>query len=721
MSMPRHLLPRLTLTASALLALALSPGSAALAQTAASAVRGDATAAGQTSGRDRLIAWLNDAAARQTTARREVLAAITTEAEARARQVRVRALLSEMIEPETAGGPLVSATTGVTRGDGLDIETLWYESLPGYRVTANLYRPASGEGPFPALIIQPGHGVDGKIGNHGFAANFARAGFVVLAIDIVGEGERIQHFDPEIGASKVGRPTGEHSMAFGQSLPTGGHVSRYFLQDAIRGVDYLMARPEVDDQRIGAFGCSGGGTITAYLAAFDPRIKATATACYVTDYDHLLAPGVTGPQDAEQSIPFFLERGLDLADWVELAAPRPYAVVSTTEDMFPIDGARAAYAEARRFYAAMGAEDRITMIEGPGGHGALTPIAPQILAFFSRWLKDDLTPPTFASRPVGDISRLLATETGQLSTSIGSETMRSLARAQAEREGFVPPANETEAARLMRLQFAVRDIIRPTVRPAAPTPTATLGAWVSHDGYSATTVTFDAEGMEVRATFAAAEGLGRKPTLVLLADPSTAAAGAVYQTWTKAGWNVLALEPRGAGGTEEAKSPLTGDWTLLSLRVLLVGRTPVGLRVDDAITAVNWLAGRPDVDMGRLSVQAAGALSPVALHAAILDDRIGQVTTVGALTRYRDFVDRPISRDMAEVNLPGVLRRYDLPDLMVALGEQLTLVNPVNSIGQSLTAAEAARIAPSARVVFQGARDPLPPPPSSSAGSSRRP
>lgn len=718
MSINRLNSPRLTLATSVILAaLTFSPGAPALAQAVVASVHADAPA----SGRDRLVTWLNDTAARQTAARREVLAGITTDAEARDRQVRVRALLSEMIEPETAGGPLVSATTGLTHDDGFDIETVWYESLPGYRVTANLYRPTEGDGPFPAVIIQPGHGVDGKIGNFGFAANFARAGFVVLAIDIVGEGERIQHFDPEIGASKVGRPTGEHSMAFGQSLPTGGHVSRYFLQDAIRGVDYLMARPEVDDQRIGAFGCSGGGTITAYLAAFDPRIKATATACYVTDYDHLLAPGVTGPQDAEQSIPFFLERGLDLADWVELAAPRPYAVVSTTEDMFPIAGARAAYAEARRFYAAMGAEDRITLIEGPGGHGNLGPIAPQILTFFNRWLKDDSRVQTYASLPAGDVSRLLVTDTGQLSTSIGSETIRSLARAQVERERALTPASETEAARRTRLQFAVRDIIRPTIRPAARATTAALGSSVSQDGYSTTPVTFDAEGMAVRATFAAADGPGRKPTLLLLADPATATARALCATWTKAGWNVLALEPRGTGGTEEAKSPLTGDWTLLSLRVLLVGRTPVGLRVDDAITAVNWLADRPDVDIGRLSVQAAGALGPVALHAAVLDDRIGQVTTVGALTRYRDFVDRPISRDMAEVNLPGVLRRYDLPDLMAVLGDRLTLINPVNSIGETLSAAEAARIAPAARVVLQGARDPLPLPSSSPARSPRRP
>ena len=89
----------------------------------------------------------------------------------------------------------------------------------------------------------------------------------------------------------------------------------------------------------------------------------------------------------------------------------------------------------------------------------------------------------------------------------------------------------------------------------------------------------------------------------------------------------------------------------------------------------------------------------MALHAAVLDDRIGQVTTIGSIVAYREFVDRPISRDMAEVNLPGVLRRYDLPDLMEVLGDRLILVNPANAIGEPLSAVEAAQVAPAATVV----------------------
>jgi hypothetical protein len=278
---------------------------------------------------------------------------------------------------------------------------------------------------FRPIIVAPGHGLDGKIGNRGFAVNLAKAGMIVLAYDIVSEGERLQHYDPELGASKVGRPTGEHSLAAWQTAPVGEHVSRYFIWDAVRGLDYLAARPDVDAQRLGAFGCSGGGTVTAFLSALDDRVKATATACYVTDFDHLLS--TVGPQDGEQSIPASWRSGLDIADFVEMAAPRPYAVISTTEDMFPFAGAKKAVEEIKGVYALYGAEERLQLDlragrpRGPGAdllrHRRLLHSLAEGRAWTSArscpW--SPCRPRTCRSRP-----------TGQISTSIGGETIQSL-------------------------------------------------------------------------------------------------------------------------------------------------------------------------------------------------------------------------------------------------------------------------------------------------------
>ena len=345
--------------------------------------------------REQLIRRLNGVANLKLEERARSVAKIQTRADAERRQEQLRAKILAMIGglPETRG-PLNAKTGGRLERDGFRIEKVVFESLPAFYVTANVYLPAAGAGPFPAVVMTPGHSPTGKAGEYVLAANLARNGIVALAYDPMSEGERLQYFDPATGKSAVGGPTGEHSQAAIASDLTGEHISRYFVWDAMRAIDYLSARGDVDGQRIGAFGCSGGGTVTAYLAALDPRVKAAASACYITAIQDLLA-APAGVQEAEQTIPGFIAEGLDFADWVELAAPRDYAIVSTANDMFPYAGAQRSYEEAKRIYGLYGAADKLKWITGPGGHGALGPIHPEILAFFTRALKGSSEPVSY--------------------------------------------------------------------------------------------------------------------------------------------------------------------------------------------------------------------------------------------------------------------------------------------------------------------------------------
>ena len=203
------------------------------------------------------------------------------------------------------------------------------------------------------------------------------------------------------------------------------------VNDAMRGVDYLTSRKDVDGSRIGAFGCSGGGTMTAYFAALDDRVKAAAVACYFTSFKELLASN-QGAQDGEQSIPHFIEEGMDFPDWVEAFAPKPYAVVSTESDMFPFAGARTTVDEAKAFYKLYGSDDKLQWITGPGGHGNLGPISPQILAFFTKNLKGAEPNPAFTPIRAAQTSDMIVTPTGQVSTSIGGETVYSINRRRAD-------------------------------------------------------------------------------------------------------------------------------------------------------------------------------------------------------------------------------------------------------------------------------------------------
>ena len=275
-----------------------------------------------------------------------------------------------------------------------------------------------------------GHFASGKEGDRQIAVGLARKGFVAMPYDPIGQGERLQYYDPETGRSRVGASTDEHSHANGQTLLIGESVARYRIWDGIRGIDYLISRPDVDAQRIGCMGCSGGGTLTSYISALDQRVKVAVPACYITSWLALLE--TRGPQDGEQVFPRFLAEGLDFPDFVESFAPKPWLIESTKEDFFPLEGARQTYEEARRFYALFGAEDRVQWFVGPGGHGVPPVSREALFAFFIKWLKNGQGDPKDEPVKLDPAEDILVTETGQVADSLGGETVYTLNKKRAK-------------------------------------------------------------------------------------------------------------------------------------------------------------------------------------------------------------------------------------------------------------------------------------------------
>jgi cephalosporin-C deacetylase-like acetyl esterase len=682
-----------------------------------------------------LTAYLDSVARAHLKERELQVSKIQTREGAERRRASVRATALRLMgglpaPPESVRRAPAVRRFGALEEEGFRVEKIAYESLPGFLVTANVYVPAAGvRGPFPAVLLTPGHDPRGKVGQYSWGANLARAGFVALAYDPISEGERFQNYDPELGASKVGGVTGEHGHADLQTLLLGEHVSRYFVWDAVRGLDYLAGRPDVDAARLGAFGCSGGGTVTAYLAALDERVKAAATACYITSAEELLA-SPAGPQEAEQSLPRFIERGLDFGDWVEAAAPRPYAIVSTTEDMFPFAGARRTYEEAKRVYGLYGAADRLQWITGPGGHGALNPVAPDILSFFARWLKGEDGRQTFTPTRPRRPDDLLCTPTGQLSDSVGGETVYSLNRKRAAE--LLPPRRALGTrAELARLQARLREEVRATAaisaRPGASPPDVRTAGTTRRDGYRLEAVTMRAgDGLDLGGLLAVPDREGPKRAMLFMDSrpaEASAAAGGEVERLARAGWLVFVLQPRATPAwVDEIKSPLLGPHYLLSLRARLVGKTIAGMRADDIIRAVDWLAARPEVGRAGVAAYGSGPHGVALLHAAALDERIGRVFVENTLAAYRMAVERPLHRNLSEVALPGVLRRYDVGDLLLAASPRpVVFVNPLNSVGAAMREPEARRelsyvldsernlgTPGRVRLVWRGSGEPLP-------------
>jgi dienelactone hydrolase len=629
-----------------------------------------------------LIAWLDQLAAADLDARAARIAAIATPAAAKARQDATRAAILKLIGglPED-NAPLAAHIVAHIDGDGYRYETLVFDGLRGERITADLFLPTAGKGPYPAVLLSPGHWLSGKLTNFSMGANLARNGFVSLAYDLPGEGERMQYWEPRIGASLGERSGGEHTIAAFQTMLVGDHLSRYFINDAIRGVDYLASLPEVDADRIGAFGCSGGGTQSAYVAAVDPRVKAIASACYANTMHYELA--TVGPQEAEQSIPDFVANGFDLPDWFEMAAPRPYAIVSTTGDMFPFAGARAAVDEMRHVWAAYGAADRVSWITGPGPHGNLEPLGGQLVGFFRRWLRPAAALVPYQTLHPALAEDVLATPTGQVATSGGSVMLADINRARAA----AVAAHDRDP---VTLAATVRKLTRAEAVPGASLPEVAI-SHADRPGLAIEHLRFASTAGPLPAVLMRRQGVDPSRVLLLLdAIPldTLAATGGRLEKLADAGWTVLALHPRGSDGTELIKSSIVGDKNFLDLRALIVGKTLLGIRIDDAIRATDWLAAT--FKHVPFTIDGVGPSGPVALHAALLDPRLGTVRIETSQISWRAAADVPIQRDLPEISAPGVLAHYDLPDLIAALApRRVTVAAPTDPLDNALTRAQA--------------------------------
>jgi hypothetical protein len=163
------------------------------------------------------------------------------------------------------------------------------------------------------------------------------------------------------------------------------------------------------------------------------------------------------------------------------------------------------------------------------------------------------------------------------------------------------------------------------------------------------------------------------------------AGGGELDKLARGGRVALALAPRPTPpGTESIKSPYLGSFNLLSLRAFLMGKTIIGLRVDDALRAMNWLSGHSAVS-DDIAVRGDGPHGLVALHAAVLDERIRSVTARHTLTSYRMILDQPGHRDVSEVMIPDVLRHYDVGDLLLATApRRAEMIGPVDATGAAV-------------------------------------
>ena len=238
----------------------------------------------------------------------------------------------------------------VFKRDGYTVEKITIQTRPGVRMTTNLYVPyAAKKKKAPAILMVHGHWKGAKqdpvVQSRCIGA--AKLGFVVLCVDAFGAGER-----------GVGTALGEYhgDMTAATLLPLGTPLSGLQVYENMRAVDYLETRPEVDGEKIGITGASGGGNQTMYAGAWDRRFKCVVPVCSVGNYQAYLGPACCMCEVVPGALKFTEE-------WAVLAlvAPRALMVVNATKDaiQFSVGEAKKSLALTAPVFKLLGKPDNL--------------------------------------------------------------------------------------------------------------------------------------------------------------------------------------------------------------------------------------------------------------------------------------------------------------------------------------------------------------------------
>jgi cephalosporin-C deacetylase-like acetyl esterase len=646
-----------------------------------------------------LVRLTNDARER----RKRVINTISTRQDVLDRQKSVVAELWKMLGGPLDRTPINARVTGTVQRPGYRIEKVAFESRPRLYVTANLYVP-SGPGRHPAILSPLGHSVNGKAWSsyQRLFSNLARKGYVVLAYDPFGQGERIEYPGSRPGQSALGGGTSEHEYAGRRLILLGANFGLFRAWDGIRGIDYLLTRAEVDPERIGCCGQSGGGTLTQFLAALDNRIRVAVVSMGNTEnlaQENVEPPG--SADDAEQNIVPALARGIDRADLLYAFAPKPLLMTITLHDAGHtyspeyVSSSHDLLDEYKRAYGLLGAGDRVSLQATTVSHGYVYEMRRATYAWFNRWFDMKNVDDDESSQTVEPDATLFVTPTGFVTTSFGGETALSLTRQMAD-EILTPSSLSADDVR-----SRIRRVLGIEESRGAALAARVL-ATIKKPGYRAEQFEFTSD-REIRTPgwFLTPDNAGPStPTLLYVGEAaawsSVAEDAFAERLCATGGCRVAVIDVRGRGDSAigyppRGRSYFSGritDEAYLAWFMLMLGKPLLGGQIYDTLRALDYLRSRSDAGVP-VSLVGDGPHGVTALYAAALDARVRSVALRGTVMDYRSLAVAERYTQPFGIYAYGILREFDLPDVARAVGPRpVLLVNPVTPRGEPAGAAD---------------------------------
>ncbi len=577
--------------------------------------------------------------------------------------------------------PQARTVGSIARG-GYRIEKIVFQTLPGVLVPAHLYVPDGLRGRAPAVLFYVGHWwPDSKTRPdfQAFCINMARLGFVVLTWDPFGQGER-------------GISSRDHRRT--EALPAGVAQQGFAEYETRCAMEYLLSRPEVDPERVGMTGASGGGYNTWITSALDDRIKVAIPVVGTSDFYEQIS--VTRPLDwyhAAEHCHFIpgLIRYADNHEFIAMMAPKPLMIIAASKDQsFPIAGVRSVYKYGRDLYRAYGLAERIAFFEDTAeGHGYQKQKREAAYGWMLRWLKNE-----------GDGAPFTEPET--VTSAFDAAELRCFPPGEnrAAGPGMIEAVRRLGAVSPRATAISLQEMMSwPSKAPPViaaiwnmPVQRVTIA---SEEGLEVPA--FLVRPKAVRGLLVAIDDRGKEELLSALPLRDVLAKG----------WAVLGIDPRGIGELKTSKMGWAAAVSLL-LNENFVARQALDIaRAIDA--GGRTFSGKP------VGLYARGDNAALAVTYA-LGQRSGIKFYVlqNGFISYRQFYDRPHSlprsfelkkedrdrntgfdREIPFAYFPfAALRSFDLPDILARSRAQGLIAAPIDGDWNYLAEADARKIVP---------------------------
>lgn len=643
-------------------------------------------------------------------------AKLQTAADIRARGQFVLSKIREMAGPLPDRCPLAARTTRTMERSGYRIENVLFQSQPDYWIPANVYVPTGAPGPFPAVVLQRGHFDPIRMSPDYQQLYFdlVKNGFVVLAYDPIGQGERRQYYEP--GGEQFDEllsPTLEHCVIGGLLSLIGESAAGWFAWDGMRAVDYLLDRPEVDHGKIGGADHTDTGWNVLFHCALDDRIQCASI--------HARGSGRRWPvdlaswnitDDPEQFLFPAAQYGIDFPDIMAALAPRPLQVL--VEDPGGDFDHTASFIEDQ--YRRMEAREKFAVAKARSGEDWPKALRTATVQWFRRWLYGDEAIVAESEVKAEPYAALNATPKGSLRESMLGRPIYSITR---ERASKLPPMLDHAA-----LQQSIREMIAVRNGSVPISPREITSDRL--EGYRLSTVEFLSEpGIYVRGRLhrpnrANGECIlyttGDVTTFVSEVDddlggparkddddrdPSHDFAGNL----ARKGYTVLVVDVRGLGQTapsatrRDIRGPyehLHNSDVALANMAWSVGESLFGMRVFDLLRAADYVS-----QFGRIRLAGSDMGALWALVAGAVDQRFASVSIQGGLASFRMLTQHGRYMQATSQFIPGVLKKFDLPQVAALIAPRpLTIVDPADHMKKALAPGVAKQIYSPAQLAY---------------------